>query len=882
MKKIFRYLFLTLLVMGVASCSDDILVNNEGGEQNVGQKLSVTGTIVEDAATRVSLADGGTSLAPSWEVGDQVFGFYGENKLTYRVASVTDGVATFSLVEGSEPGNGTTVHMIYAPAKSASDLNGGQLTVDLSQQDGTLAGVKNHAIMCATATVSEGKLTFSFLNQVAILGVKQFTGLKASTTYTSATFTSAGPTATVKVEGGVLKLVTDDAYGTITANGSFAADASGNTTSTIYFAVPPTAAVAHTFCLHSATDHRAGNLSPKAVTAGKYMYMNSKAMAQTIFFDDFETTAENAFPASLGIYHNGSGNENQKVITSEKKNGNKALQLQGRSSWSANITQSGLFDYDDTETYIMECYMYQVNETGTANGGMGFAQLYSNGGYHKASVYWNHDSWNYASGSGFTPYSATNETGKWYHLKIVCDFNTNLYDVYVDGVMIASGVTMNNITPTCMLLAAGNGGTNNVYFDDVIVYAKPRTPDNISNYTEIAYIQSSGTQYINTRIAPTADTKVVLKDFCCLSANHWDMFLGMSNEIGEAHTWMLRYGDDSTIQSCIGDIQTSPYRNYAQAYSLGTTLSEVSMDYANGLMINGVKATYSGYQNTPTYSTQPIYLFGGNNLSGAFWRGPSMRISACEIWEGSTKVRDFVAVKRKSDNVLGLFDRVENRFYINKGSGAFIPPLDPSTISGSAPVTVTDNVNANARTSCGWVQLWAGGPKWAEFNVGSGITSYANVTSYDFNVIGGYYSFKGAKHNVENVGGVTDTATSLWGSNWRTPSYDEENAMLNNCDFTYCDGTTVQYESGCTLKGYKVSGRGDYASNHIFLPLGGVDDQNRGPSYVVAVGERGLFWSTLSGGSGAYYLHVKSDGTKEMNSHNQPHGNTVRAVLAES
>ena len=105
--------------------------------------------------------------------------------------------------------------------------------------------------------------------------------------------------------------------------------------------------------------------------------------------------------------------------------------------------------------------------------------------------------------------------------------------------------------------------------------------------------------------------------------------------------------------------------------------------------------------------------------------------------------------------------------------------------------------------------------------------------------------------------------------------------MLSNCDFTYCDGTTVQYEPGCTLKGYKVSGRGAYASNHIFLPLGGVNDQNRGPSYVVAVESRGLFWSNSSGGSGAYYLHVKSDGTKEMTSHNQPHGCSVRAVLAE-
>lgn len=218
-------------------------------------------------------------------------------------------------------------------------------------------------------------------------------------------------------------------------------------------------------------------------------------------------------------------------------------------------------------------------------------------------------------------------------------------------------------------------------------------------------------------------------------------------------------------------------------------------------------------------------------------------------------------------------------FKTNPGNAKlFKKTLTPAT-TGTAAVTVTDNVNANARTSCGWVQLWENGPKWAEFNVGASATTYANMTEYSFENIGGYYSFTGNQHNSYNSG--VETATSLWGSNWRTPSYDEENAMLNNCDFTYCDGTTVQYESGCTLKGYKVSGRGAYASNHIFLPLGGVDDQNRGPSYVVAVDSRGLFWSTLSGGYGAYFLHVKSDGTKEMTSHNQPHGCSVRAVLAE-
>lgn len=491
MKKLFSYLFLSLLVMGVAGCSDDVLVKNEGGEQSTGQKLSVTGVIADDATTRVTLTDEGTSLAPSWEVGDKVFGFYGDNKLTYQVASVTDGVATFSLFEGTEPDDDTTVHMIYAPSKSASDLADGQLAVDLSQQYGTLTGVKNHAIMCATATVSGTSLELTFQNQVAILGVKQFTGLKASTAYTSATFTTAGTSGTIQVVDDVLTFVPDANYGTITANGSFAADASGNTTSTIYFAVPPTAAVAHTFCLHSATDHRAGCISPKAVSAGKYMYMNSKAMAQTIFYDDFETTAENAFPASLSIFHSGTGSANQKVITSEKKNGSKALQLQGSSGWSANITQNGKLNFVNTRTYIMEGYIYQVNQTGSDNGGLGFATLSGNGGPHKATVYWQSAAWSCQSGSYRTSYSATNEVGKWYQLKLVCDFATNLYDVYVDGVLLANGITMNNITPEHMLIAAGNGGTNTIYFDDITVYPKPLTPLDVNGSSLEDYIIES-------------------------------------------------------------------------------------------------------------------------------------------------------------------------------------------------------------------------------------------------------------------------------------------------------------------------------------------------------------------------------------------------------
>lgn len=286
MKKINILLFAAFSVASLLSCSDDLGIEtevNKGQDVVATGKLQVTGTINKDPETRISFADGGTSITPSWEVDDQVFGFWGENTLTYRVASIdVDGVASFTRVNGTEPTDGTTVHMIYAPSKSVSALSSQQLAIDLSQQDGTLSGLKNHAIMCATATVSGSALSLQFENQVAIVGVKQFTGLKANTTYTSATFTSAGPTATVKVEGGVLKLVTDDAYGTITATGSFASDASGNTTSTIYFAVPATGAVGHQFTLVCDNDYRIGAISAKAVEAGKYLYMTTKGLRECV------------------------------------------------------------------------------------------------------------------------------------------------------------------------------------------------------------------------------------------------------------------------------------------------------------------------------------------------------------------------------------------------------------------------------------------------------------------------------------------------------------------------------------------------------------------------------------------------------------------------
>ena len=118
-----------------------------------------------------------------------------------------------------------------------------------------------------------------------------------------------------------------------------------------------------------------------------------------------------------------------------------------------------------------------------------------------------------------------------------------------------------------------------------------------------------------------------------------------------------------------------------------------------------------------------------------------------------------------------------------------------------------------------WVQLWADGPKFAVYNVGA-----ENNKPEDF---GGYYcwgssydeseGWKGEFLNVVDyvLTGEDDTATNLWGNNWRMPTEEEFKALKENC--------SVEYEDlGGGKSGYRITGKnGDYTSNSIILPNAG-------------------------------------------------------------
>ena len=187
-----------------------------------------------------------------------------------------------------------------------------------------------------------------------------------------------------------------------------------------------------------------------------------------------------------------------------------------------------------------------------------------------------------------------------------------------------------------------------------------------------------------------------------------------------------------------------------------------------------------------------------------------------------------------------------------------------------------------------WTQLWEGGPKFANFNVGSTITSYQNQTEYTTATVGGLYAWHAARNARTNKWNYTstynsmtkydDTATHIWGSSWREPTSAELQSLIDNCTWTFCDGSNTQYASGCTLKGFKVSGKGLYDACNIFLPSAGQWDTVTD----FFEGETGQYWSSEPAAYNVNYysttLYFWNDRPSIGNGY-KSYGQSIRAVL---
>lgn len=165
-----------------------------------------------------------------------------------------------------------------------------------------------------------------------------------------------------------------------------------------------------------------------------------------------------------------------------------------------------------------------------------------------------------------------------------------------------------------------------------------------AGYTEVEWIQSSGTQYI--------DTGILAKDIT-----------------------------DSFIDFRFVSVGTAELEVMASYVDGGNRLQ---CGWAGSAFMTGMGATYSQTADPTARTTATcvpvgspettVYLFAQNQSNAPKWQCKA-EIYSCNISTAVGKVRDFIPCKNPSGTV-GLYDLVGGQFYSNSGTGAFTAGAD--------------------------------------------------------------------------------------------------------------------------------------------------------------------------------------------------------------
>ena len=176
----------------------------------------------------------------------------------------------------------------------------------------------------------------------------------------------------------------------------------------------------------------------------------------------------------------------------------------------------------------------------------------------------------------------------------------------------------------------------------------------IPGYEILEYLESSGEQYIDTGIVYASDTKLEQR-FCVVDfeKDKKQMQMGAYNKVssvGHRFHWGCRGGVDN-LKYVVGNGTGNP--------------PEISAG-SDGWVDLVLDASGTGFSEDG-HST--IAIFARNN--GGTYEGGRFRVGPTCIWKGGILVRNMVPVRRHVDEVLGLYDYCESKFYENKGVGAF-------------------------------------------------------------------------------------------------------------------------------------------------------------------------------------------------------------------
>lgn len=175
------------------------------------------------------------------------------------------------------------------------------------------------------------------------------------------------------------------------------------------------------------------------------------------------------------------------------------------------------------------------------------------------------------------------------------------------------------------------------------------------SYIQLSYLQTSGTQWINTGLTATNDIELEIRFKTIQSTSSYGRIIGTTN--------------DCNFEFCDMKSMTN-YRFSINSSKAATNIILNNNDFntikmtGNGKLYINDKLTID-LNSSPNNSALQLFTTQSGKENGR------LQVSYCKIWKNSELVRNFIPVKDK-DSIVCLYDKVNEKFYKNNGTGDFI------------------------------------------------------------------------------------------------------------------------------------------------------------------------------------------------------------------
>ena len=180
-------------------------------------------------------------------------------------------------------------------------------------------------------------------------------------------------------------------------------------------------------------------------------------------------------------------------------------------------------------------------------------------------------------------------------------------------------------------------------------------------YTKLAYIQSSGTQYIDTGFKPNQNTTIAA-EFVVLDASNDGAYLyggGTGTARLEAYPW------DGKLEFNYGSAMPFVGTVYAnKRFYICQDKTKYTLSYFDG------SGEWTGNHAEQSFTSAYTLAIFALNRGTVAYPTAGMKLYSCQIYDNGTLVRDFVPCINASGEI-GLFDLVNRQFYGNAGTGVF-------------------------------------------------------------------------------------------------------------------------------------------------------------------------------------------------------------------